>query len=106
MGIDPTPVCAGEMWHTHWKALDEGYKFALNLIAIEGLHKKLCAFKVVKVLAIGILGLTLGNPGTKNHLDVGPKESCRVYYMGEGGGFPSSLGRGESCESKVARGLS
>ncbi len=24
----------------------------------------------------------------KSHLDVAPVESCRVYYMGEGGGFP------------------
>ncbi len=29
-------------------------------------------------------------------------ESCKEYYKGEGGG----LGRGESSESKVARGLS
>ncbi len=26
--------------------------------------------------------------GQKNHLDVGPVERCRVYYKGEGGGFP------------------
>jgi hypothetical protein len=25
----------------HWKALDEGYNFDLDLIPIEGLHKKL-----------------------------------------------------------------
>jgi hypothetical protein len=30
----------------------------------------------------------LGVPGQKNHLDVAPVERCRVYYMGEGGGFP------------------
>jgi hypothetical protein len=29
-----------------------------------------------------------GSPGTKNHLDVGPMKRCRVYYKGEGGGFP------------------
>jgi len=27
-------------------------------------------------------------PGVKNHLDVGPVASHRVYYKGEGGGFP------------------
>jgi hypothetical protein len=27
-------------------------------------------------------------PGEKSHLDVGPVERCRVYYKGEGGGFP------------------
>jgi hypothetical protein len=29
-----------------------------------------------------------GVPGKKSHLDVGPGESHRVYYKGEGGGFP------------------
>jgi hypothetical protein len=29
-----------------------------------------------------------GVPGEKSHLDVGPVESRRVYYKGEGGGFP------------------
>jgi hypothetical protein len=28
------------------------------------------------------------SPGKKNHLDVASVESCKVYYMGEGGGFP------------------
>jgi hypothetical protein len=27
-------------------------------------------------------------PGEKSHLDVGSVESHRVYYKGEGGGFP------------------
>ncbi len=72
----------------HWKVLNEGYKFSLDLIAIGGLHAKLCAPKVVKVPIVGISGLPLGNLETKNHLDVAPVESCRVYYKGEGGGFP------------------
>ncbi len=37
---------------------------------------------------MGISGLPLGNLGTKNHLDVAPVERRRVYYKGEGGGFP------------------
>jgi hypothetical protein len=28
------------------------------------------------------------SPETKSHLDVGLAERCRVYYVGEGGGFP------------------
>jgi hypothetical protein len=44
--------------------------------------------KVLRV-QIGIVsGLPLGSPGTKGHLDVVPVEWRRVYYMGEGGGFP------------------
>ncbi len=31
--------------------------------------------------------LLLGSPETKSHM-VAPVESCKVYYMGEGGGFP------------------
>jgi hypothetical protein len=76
---------------THrWKDLDEGYNFALDLIAIGGLQRKLCALKVVGVPTVGNSGLPLGSHGTKSHLDVAPMESCRVYYMGEGGGFPES----------------
>jgi hypothetical protein len=37
---------------------------------------------------LGILGLPLGSPGTKCHLDVGPVASHKVYYKGEGDGFP------------------
>jgi hypothetical protein len=29
-----------------------------------------------------------GSPGKNSHLDVASVESCRVYYKGEGGGFP------------------
>jgi hypothetical protein len=35
-----------------------------------------------------VSGLSLGSPGTKSHLDVAPMEWRRIYYMGEGGGFP------------------
>jgi hypothetical protein len=70
------------------KALDEGYYFALDLIAIGGLHKKLCALKVAGVLAVTISGFPFGSLGTKSHLDVAPVEWRRVYYTGEGGGFP------------------
>ncbi len=80
------------MWRWHatyrWKALDKGYSFASDLVAIGGLHKKLCALKVAEVLVVGISGLPLGRPWTKSHLDVAPVERRRVYYKGEGGGFP------------------
>jgi hypothetical protein len=34
------------------------------------------------------LGLLLGSPGIKSHLDAGAVERRRKYYMEEGGGFP------------------
>jgi hypothetical protein len=58
------------------------------LITIGGLQKKLCALKVVRIPTVGILRLPLGSPEIKSHLDVAPMGNCRVYYMGEGGGFP------------------
>ncbi len=72
----------------HWKALDEGYNFVLDLMSIRGLHTKLWGPKVVGVSTLGILGLPFGNPGPKCHLDVGLVERHKVYYKGEGGGFP------------------
>jgi hypothetical protein len=45
-------------------------------------------FKVAGVPTWAISGFPLGSPGIKNHLDVGSVASHRIYYKGEGGGFP------------------
>jgi hypothetical protein len=85
-----------------WKALDKSYNFALDLTSIRGLLAKLWGSKVPGVPAGGISGLPRGSPAGvpgvpresresrewKSHLDVGPVDRCRVYYKGEGGGFP------------------
>jgi hypothetical protein len=70
------------------KALDEGYNFVQDLISIGGLHVKLWACKVTRVPTVRTSGLPLGNLKTKCHLDVGLVERHKVYYKGEGGGFP------------------
>jgi hypothetical protein len=72
-------------WHATycWKALDEGYNFTSNLISIGGLHEKLWGLKIMGVPTLGISGVE-----TKCHLDVGLVEKYKVYYKGEGGGFP------------------
>jgi hypothetical protein len=71
-----------------WKALDESYNFALHRIVIRGLLAKLWGSKVARVPFGAISGLPLGSLGKNSHLDVTSVESCRVYYKGEGGGFP------------------
>jgi hypothetical protein len=71
-----------------WKAFDKGYNFASNFISIEGLHEKLRGPKVVGDPILGISGLSFGSLETKCHLDVGLMERHRIYYKGEGGGFP------------------
>jgi len=82
-----------------WKALDESYNFALDRASIGGLLVKLWGSKVAGVLIGAISGLPFGSPGEKSHLDVGSVTSHKIYYKGEGGGFPPSSGRGESCVS-------
>jgi len=71
-----------------WKALHESYNFASDHTLIGGILAKLWGSKVAGVPASGISGLPLGSPGKKSHLDVASVESFRVYYKGEGGGFP------------------
>ncbi len=53
-----------------------------------GLERKLWAPKVVEVPSLGISGLPLGSLRTKCHLDVALVEKHKVYYKGEGDGFP------------------
>jgi len=68
-----------------WKALNKNYNFVLDLISIEALFAKLWRPKVAGVPRVAISGLPLG---TKSHLDVGPVGNQKIYYKGEGGGFP------------------
>jgi hypothetical protein len=49
---------------------------------------KLWGPKVVGVPTLVISGFPLGSLGTKCHLDVGLVEKHKIYYIGEGGGFP------------------
>jgi hypothetical protein len=51
-------------------------------------NTKLWAPKVAGIAIEGISGL--GSLGTKSHLNVTPMERFRIYYKGEGGGFPKS----------------
>jgi len=54
-------------WHEtyHWKILNKGCNFALDLILIGNLHAKLWGPKVARIPFVGILGFPLGNPRTK-----------------------------------------
>jgi len=70
------------------KGLDRGYNFAWDLISIGGLHVKLWAPKSCGNPNCGNFGLPLGSSRTKWHLGVDLVASHRVYYKGEGHGFP------------------
>jgi len=71
----------------HWKTLNKSYNFTLDLISIGGMHTKLWAPKVARILILGILGLPFRSPRTKWHLGVSLMAKHKVYYKGEGGGF-------------------
>jgi hypothetical protein len=88
VGNRPDPVvCKWNATHL-WKALEESYKFALNLIPIWGLSWELWAPKVLGVQTGTVSRLFLGTRGTKSHSDVGAVGEHREYYVGESGGFP------------------
>jgi hypothetical protein len=72
----------------HWKFLNEGYNFALDLISIIGLHTKLWVLKITRFPTLGISRLSLGSPGTQWHFGAGPVARHIIYDKGEGGGFP------------------
>jgi hypothetical protein len=71
-----------------WKTFNNSYNFSLNLILIGGPHAKLWGPKVARIPTLAILRLPFGSPGTKCHVDVGLMERHKIYYKGEGGGFP------------------
>jgi hypothetical protein len=54
----------------HWKVLENGYKFFLDLTSIKGLHKKLCASKGAKILIMRILRILTWEFQEKWHLGV------------------------------------
>jgi hypothetical protein len=70
------------------KVINEGYSFASNLISIRGLHAKLWAPKVTGIPIVGISGLHLGVLGQNVIWMWASWFKDRVYYKGEGGGFP------------------
>jgi hypothetical protein len=87
-GNRPDPgVCRWSATH-RWKALEDSYKFAWDLIPIRGLSRELWVPKVSGVQTGTVLELLFGSPENKSHLDAGAAEQCIEYYMGEGGGFP------------------
>jgi hypothetical protein len=73
----PDPSACKWIAAHHWKALDESYKFVLDLILIGGHGKELWCCKVAGVQTGTVSGLLLGSPGTKSHLDAGAMERRR-----------------------------
>jgi len=88
VGNQPNPgVCKSSATHG-WKALEESYNFGLDPVLIRAWGEKLWMPKVPGVQTETVSRLHFGSPKKKSHLDASAAESCKEYYMGEGGGFP------------------
>jgi len=105
VGSRPLPDVASRSATWRWKALNESYNFGLELVPIWVRGEELWSSKVPGLQPMTVSKLQLGSPGKKSHLDVALTESCRIYYMGEGGGFPR-VQAVVSLVCKSARGLS
>jgi hypothetical protein len=92
VGNWPLPNVASRSATQRWKALDESYNFDSDIVPIRVQGEEIWPSKVPGLQPGIVLGLQLGSPRKKSHLDVASAESCRVYYMGEGGGFPPKSG--------------
>jgi len=68
---------------THcWKALEESYKFSLDLILIRGLSRELSTPKVLGV-STGTVSELLGSPGNKKPFGCGcHRVTQRILYGG------------------------
>jgi hypothetical protein len=88
VGNRPLPDIRFESATRRWKALHEGYNFALDCVAIGLCSREISASKVPELQPGTISGLPHGSPGKNSHLDATSAASCRVYCKGEGGGFP------------------
>ncbi len=90
VGNRPLPDIRFESATRRWKALDEGYNFTSDRIAIGLCIREISASKVSGLQPGTISGLPRGSLGKNSHLDATSAASCRVYYKGEGGGFSKS----------------
>jgi len=98
-GIDPIYLAADNVRHTLGKPLTRATTLLQTEPQFKVFSQSYGASKSRESQLAQCRDSHLGVPREKSHLDVGPVESCRVYYKGEGDGFPPSSGRGESCVS-------
>ncbi len=86
--IDPKYLAAEGRQHTIGKISTKTTTLLQTAFQSEVCAQSYCTPKSRESQLGRFLGLPLGSPGTKSHLDVGSTASHRVYYKGEGGGFP------------------
>jgi hypothetical protein len=91
-----------------WKALDKGYNFASDCVAIGLCSREISASKVPRLRPGTISGLPRGSPGKNGHLDATPWRAAEYTIRGEGASFlpqgskvvADSQARGVVCQSE------
>jgi hypothetical protein len=73
----------------HWKISQWRLQLCFRLHLDPRSARKVMGLQSCKSPNLGDFGTpTWESRDKKSHLDVGPVERCKVYYKGEGGGFP------------------
>jgi len=88
LGIDPIYLSTNNMQHTVGKLLMRATTFLQTSSQFEVCLQSYDTPKSRKSQRWQFRDSHLGVSGQKGHLNVGPMGSHRVYYKGEGGGFP------------------
>jgi hypothetical protein len=86
--IDPIYLAADDVSHTVGKLSTRATTLLQNSPRSEVFLQSYGAPKSQECPMARFRDSHVGVPGEKSHLDVGPVERSRVYYKGEGGGFP------------------
>jgi hypothetical protein len=86
--IDPKYLAAEDVRHTVGKLSTRATTLLQTTLRSEVCSQSYGASKSWESRWAGFQDSRAGVPGEKSHLDVGPVESHKVYYKGEGGGFP------------------
>jgi hypothetical protein len=87
-GVNPIPLHASGLQHTVGKLLRRATTSLETSSRSEVYKRSYHRAKSREVQPWRFQDSHLGVPGQKNHLDEGVAERCRVYYIGEDGGFP------------------
>jgi hypothetical protein len=87
-GIDPIYLAADDVPHTVGKLSTRVTTLLQTTLRSEVCSQSYAAPKSLEFRLAGCRDSRAGVLGEKSHLDVGPVERSRVYYKGEGGGFP------------------
>jgi hypothetical protein len=89
-GIDPIYLAAGNVPHIVGKLSTRATTLLETALRSEVCRRSYAPSKSRESLLARFRDSPAGVPGEKSHLDASPVERHRVYYKGEGGGFPKS----------------